>query len=62
MVNISFSKQLPLSPLHWMISDKKYSIVVEPLKDGLKTYDNPFEVLTNNPPFEYHYTNVSITW
>ena len=59
LVNIDFSVQLPLSPLHWMISDKKCSIVVEPLRDGLKIYDNPFDVLTNNPPFEYHCTNVS---
>jgi len=59
LVNINFSEQLPLSPLHWMISDKKYSVVAEPLKDGLKIYDNPFEILTNNPPFEYHYMNVS---
>ena len=59
LVNIDFSEQLPLSPLHWMISDHKCSIVAEPLKDGLKIYDNPFEVLTNNPPFTFHYTNVS---
>ena len=59
LVNINFSEQLPLSPLHWMLSDKKFSIVVEPLKDGLKIYDDPFEVLTNNPPFEYHCINVS---
>ena len=42
-----------------MISDNKCSIVAEPLKDGVKIYDNPFEVLTNNPHFEYHCTNVS---
>ena len=59
LVNIDFSEQLSLSPLHWMISDHKCSIVAEPLKDGLKIYDDPFEVLTNNPPFEFHYTNVS---
>ena len=59
LVNIDFNERLPLSPLHWMISDKKSSIVAEPLSDGLKIYDDPFEVLTNNPPFEYHYTNVS---
>ena len=59
LVNIDFNEQLPLSPLHWMISDKKCSIVVEPLKEGLKIYDNPFEVLTNNPPFEFHQINVS---
>lgn len=57
LVNIDFSEQLPLSPLHWMISDQKCSIAVEPLKDGIKIHDNPFEVLTNAPPFEYHYTN-----
>ena len=45
-------------PLHWMISDNKCSIVAEPLKDGLRIYDNPFEVLTNNSPFEYtHYSS-----
>ena len=59
LVNIDFNEQLPLSPLHWMISDKKRSIVAEPLKDGLRIHDDPFEVLTNNPPFEYHCTNVS---
>ncbi len=59
LINISFSKQLPLSPLHWMISDKESSIVVETLKDGMRVCDNPFEVLTNNPPFDFHQTNAS---
>lgn len=59
LVHVSFSEQLPLSPLHWMISDKECSIVVESLQDGLKIYDNPFEILTNNPTFEYHSTNMS---
>ncbi len=53
LVNISFSQTLPLSPLHWMISDRESSIVVESMKEGLKIYDNPVEVLTNNPPFDY---------
>ena len=52
LVNINFSEGLPLSPLHWMISDENEAIVVEPLKDGLKVYDNPVGVLTNNPPFD----------
>ena len=59
LVNIDFSEDIRLSPLHWIISDKERSIVVEPLEEGLEIYDDPFEVLTNNPPFEYHYTNVS---
>ncbi len=59
LVNIPFSEQLPLSPLHWMVSDKTQSIVVESIADGLKIWDNPFEVLTNNPTFDYHKTNMS---
>lgn len=29
------------------------------MKDGLKLYDNPVGVLTNNPPFDYHLTNLN---
>lgn len=59
LVNINFSEQLPLSPLHWMISDLNCSIVVESVKEGFKIYDNPFEVLTNNPTFDYHMMNMN---
>ena len=59
LVSINFSEQLPLSPLHWMISDKESSIVVESVKEGLKVYENPFEVLTNNPTFDYHVMNMN---
>lgn len=52
LVNINFADELPLSPLHWMISDEVEAIVVEPLAEGLKVYDNPVGVLTNNPPFD----------
>ena len=52
LVRINFSEKLPLSPLHWMISDKDASITVESVKEGLKFYDNPVGVLTNNPPFD----------
>lgn len=57
IVNISFSEKLPLSPLHWIISDKEASIVVETMADGMKIYDNPVGVMTNNPPFDFmlHY-------
>lgn len=59
LTNTDFSEALPLTPLHWIISDKEGSIVIEPLKSGLAVYDNPFNVLTNNPPFEYHLSNAS---
>ena len=59
LVNAHFSDQLPLSPLHWMISDPNESIVVECMKDGLHVHDNPFHILTNNPPFEFHKLNIN---
>ncbi len=59
LVNINFSEDLPLSPLHWLISDKNKSIVVEPLEDGLKVYDNPVGVLTNNPTFDIQLFNLN---
>ncbi len=59
LTNIPFAKEMPLSPLHFMISDKEHSLVVEPMKDGLHIYDNPYDVMTNNPPFEYHMWNMN---
>ena len=59
LLNEDFSPQLPLSPLHWMISDRDESIVVESVKEGLKVYDNPVGVMTNNPPFDYHLLNLA---
>lgn len=58
MLKEDFSQKLPLSPLHWMISDREESIAVESVKDGLKVYDNPVGVMTNNPTFDYHMTNL----
>lgn len=52
LVDINFSSELPLSPLHWMIADQKEAIVVESVKEGLKVHDNPVGVMTNNPPFD----------
>jgi choloylglycine hydrolase len=52
LVNINFAEEPPLSPLHWMMSDGKDAIVIEPMEDGLKIFDNPVGVLTNNPPFD----------
>ena len=59
LVDANFSQDLPLTPLHWMISDKNGSLVVESLKDGIKIIKNPFGVLTNNPPFDYQKINLS---
>ena len=52
IVNIPFSEDLPVAQLHWIIADKDECITVESVNDGLKIYDNPVGVLTNNPPFD----------
>ncbi|MDD6966873.1 MAG: choloylglycine hydrolase [Firmicutes bacterium] len=59
LVNTPFSDQLPLAQLHWMIADKEEAITVESVKEGLKVYDNPAGVMTNNPPFDQQMHNLS---
>lgn len=59
LADIPFSDKLPLSPLHWMISDSNKSIVIEAMRDGLRIHDNPVGVMTNNPPFEYQLFNLN---
>ena len=65
LVNVPFSKELPITPLHWMITDQTGSIVVESVRDGIHVYPNPVGVMTNNPTFDIQlfrlndYRNVS---
>lgn len=54
----AFRESLPPSPLHWMITDGKRSLVVESVAEGLRVYENPIGVLTNNPPFPFHRENL----
>lgn len=51
ITNTPFSDKLPLAQLHWIIADSDEAITVESVKEGVKVYDNPVGVLTNNPPF-----------
>ncbi len=59
IAKINFSNELPASPLHWIIADKEKSITVESVKEGLKIYDNPVGVLTNNPTFDMQLFNLN---
>ena len=59
LVDIAFSKEYPLSPLHWFLADSSRSVVIEQTGSGLRVYENPVGVLTNEPPFPYHMTNLS---
>lgn len=52
LADTPFSEHLPVSQLHWIIADRESAITVESVADGLKIYDNPVGVLTNNPPFD----------
>ena len=59
IANIAFAEGMPPSDLHWMVSDSEESLVIESTRAGLKIYENPVGVLTNNPPFDYHRINLS---
>ena len=59
VIKIAYNKELPLTALHFMISDNQETIVIEPLDDGLCIYENPVKVLTNNPPFKYQMYNLN---
>lgn len=49
--NTTFNDKLPLAQLHWLIADSAEAVTVEAVEEGVKIYDNPVGVLTNNPPF-----------
>lgn len=59
IARIDFRADLPSTPLHWILSDSRRSVTLEPLADGLKIYDNPIGVLTNNPTFDVHMSRLN---
>ena len=59
LIDLPFNERLPLSPLHWILADQTESIVIESTISGMRIYNNPIGVLTNNPPFDYHIQNLS---
>ncbi len=59
ITDIPLTPDLPVAQLHWMISDDTECIIVEQMQDGLKIYDNPMGILTNNPPFGFHLANLN---
>lgn len=58
LAGLPFAPEVPLAPLHFMLADRRESLVAEPLEEGLKLYENPVGVLTNNPPFPFHLMNM----
>lgn len=58
VIAVPFCEGLPLAPLHWIVADEMSCIVLESSNGMLSVYDNPYGVLTNNPPFPFHRENV----
>ena len=54
-----FRKDMPATPLHWMIADSHSCLVLESMWDGLHIHENPTGVMTNSPPFDYHILNLA---
>lgn len=48
----AFSPDYPLSPLHWIFADRTRAFVAEPDIAGLRIYEDPAGVLTNEPRFD----------
>lgn len=54
-----FGDRLPAARLHWIIADKSGALTVESVSEGLKVYENPVGVLTNNPSFDKQLFNLN---
>jgi len=55
----AFNDKLTPSPLHWIIADRNEAVVVEQTKDGIRVYNTPAGVLTNNPTFDMQMFNLT---
>lgn len=60
ITDIPFSEDMPNAPLHWIVADRECSIVIEAVKEGIKIYDNPYGILTNEPEFSYYKHHLSL--
>ena len=59
VIDVDFNDTVKNTSLHFMVSDLSHCIVIETLKDKMYVYDNPYNVLTNNPPFNYQIHNLN---
>ncbi len=46
----AFSPAFPPSPMHWLLADGSGSLAIEQTADGLHLWNDPVDVLTNEPP------------
>lgn len=55
----AFSETYPPTPLHWMVADRRRAAVIEATAEGVRLYDNPAGVLTNEPPLPHQLSHLS---
>lgn len=60
LIGEEFSADLPIAQLHWMISDREQSCILEITRCGVNVFCNAVGVLTNNPPFLFHLNNLDL--
>lgn len=58
IADLPFSDDFPNTPLHWILSDKRQSLTLEPCHEGLVVSENPVHCLTNEPPFGFQMTHL----
>lgn len=58
LVKWDFRENMPAAPLHYMVSDGERSLVLEATARGMELHENPYHVLSNEPPFQYHSWNM----
>lgn len=58
LIDLPFLPDMPCAPLHWHLADGRRAVVAEPTAEGLRLYDDPVGVLTNEPPFPFHQANL----
>ena len=67
ITNDQAAPHLTPMPMHWFVADRESSIVIEQTSFGggidgtepiLRVYDDPFDVLTNQPDFAFHKSNI----
>lgn len=59
LLETPFLPDMPSSPLHWHLADSRRAVVIEPTAQGMKVWEDPVGVLTNNPTFDFHLTNLN---
>lgn len=52
------NEQYQVGETHWLIGDKKRSIVVEYTEHGIEIFENEVDVLTNQPGYGWHKENL----